>query len=127
MSTIQAEKLRVQQIKFIADLLRQGKFSEAVSVTGPASFPHSVWVLGDGRQILLGRSSYVPLWQCREGIVKAANNEWYEQIVKQDYFFDDWPALHKQYNGMRRLRSVLEDWGLIRRQRKQLVSRRYER
>jgi len=85
---------------------------------GPApagTLPYGCWTLRDGSEVLFDRT-YAPMWRrWPDGTVSRAEVRWYRWI-KQTYFHDD--RLSGRAATRRRLRAILDLWGVQQEKRK---------
>jgi hypothetical protein len=80
--------------------------------------PYGCWITADGREVLFNRA-YWPILERRSGepAEPARPSEWVEDIVRSDYFFDDWTAPWRSTNracraSLAACNEVLAKWGL---------------
>jgi hypothetical protein len=99
-------------LRLLADCLRRGLHKQ--SYHSVRRYPYGRWMCADGRQVLFDRG-YCPIWQWHpdDGASGADRNEWVK-FTRAEHFFDDRTAWWRQYEGMKRLRSVLRELGQTR-------------
>jgi hypothetical protein len=109
----QLQQHRMGQLRLLASSLAQGLHKMAWSTVQP--FPYGMWTTSSGRQVIFSRG-YTPLWErLPNGRCQAADpTEWVEDIMRDEFFFwQDALPPYLEYRGMKRLRTLLGDWGLI--------------